>query len=128
MGHTQGKCSDVEECDGPRQTTDAMEQSIVMDSRFARTSENIVTDSGIARADSIVMGSKIARASEDKAGQTVMSMDQEEGISKKEQTRRRLRSKQSAQQTLTDDVNSLETTETRGDNCYDPTRGSQNCE
>ena len=96
--------------------TDVIEQSIVMDSGTARTSENIVTDSGIARADnivmdsgtarasdSIVMGSGTARASDDRADQGVMRMDQEEGISEEEQARRRLRSKQSAQQTLTDD-------------------------
>ena len=84
--------------------TDVTEQNIVMDSGTARTRENIVMDSGIARAsDSIVMGSETARASDDRADQGVMRMDQEEGISEEEQARRRLRSKQSAQQTLTDD-------------------------
>ena len=84
--------------------TDVIEQNIVMDSGTARTSENIVMDSGTAReSDSIVMGSETARASDDRADQGVMRMDQEEGISEEEQARRRLRSKQSAQQTLTDD-------------------------
>ena len=71
--------------------TDVIEQNIVMDSGTARES------------DSIVMGSETARASDDKADQGVMRMDQKEGISEEEQARRRLRSKQSAQQTLTDD-------------------------
>ena len=97
--------------------TDVIEQSIVMDSGTARTSENTVTDSGIAResdnivmdsgtaraSDSIAMGSGTARASDDRADQGVMRMDQEENISEEEQARRRLSSKQSAQQTLTDD-------------------------
>ena len=66
--------------------------------------QNIVMDSGTARAsDSIVMGSETARATDDRADQGAMRMDQEEGISEEEQARRRLRSKQSAQQTLTDD-------------------------
>ena len=70
----------------------------------ARTSENIVMDSGTAReSDSIVMGSETARASDDRADQGVMRMDQEEGISAEEKSRQRLRSKQSAQQTLIDD-------------------------
>ena len=81
-----------------------LEQSIVMDSGTARASENIVMDSGTARgSDSIVTDSGAARASDDRADQGVMRMDQEEGISEEEQARRRLRSKQSAQQTLTDD-------------------------
>ena len=82
------------EVQGLRQTateTDVIEQNIVMDSGTARTSENIV------------MGSETARASDGRADQGVMRMDQEEGISEEEQARRRLRSKQSAQQTLTDD-------------------------
>ena len=61
-------------------------------------------DSGTARAsESIVMGSETARANDDSADQGVMRMDQGEGISEEEQARRRLRSKQSAQQMLTDD-------------------------
>ena len=83
--------------------TDVIEQNIVMDSATARTSENIVMDSGTAReSDSIVMDSETARASDDRADQGVMRMDQEEGISEEEEARR-LRSKQSAKQTLTDD-------------------------
>ena len=88
--------------------TDVIEQNIVMDSGTARTSENIVMDSGTARtsenivmdsgtareSDSIVMGSENARASDGRAGQGVLRMDQEEGISAEEQARRRLRSKQ----------------------------------
>ena len=75
----------------PTTETDVTEQSIVRNSETAITS------------DSIVMGSETARASDDSADQGVMRMDQEEGISEEEQARRRLRSKQSAQQTLTDD-------------------------
>ena len=84
--------------------TDVIEQSIVTNSGIARASDNIVMDSGTARAsDSIVTDSGAARASDDRADQGVLRMDQEEGISEEEQARRRLRSKQSAQQTLTDD-------------------------
>ena len=90
-----------------RQTTvetDVIEQNIAMDAGTARTSENIVTDSGIARAsDNIVMDSGTSRASDDGANQEVMRMDQEEGISEEEQARRRLRSKQPARRSLTDD-------------------------
>ena len=75
----------------PATETDVIEQNIVMDSGTARAS------------DSIVMGSETARANDDRADQGVMRMDQEEGISEEEQARRRLRSKQSAQQTLTDE-------------------------
>ena len=92
--------------DHVRQTateTDVIVQNIVMDSGTARASDSIVMDSGTARArDSIVMVSETARASDDRADQGVMRMDQEEGISEEEQARRRLRSKQSARQTLTD--------------------------
>ena len=52
---------------------------------------------------SIVMDSGTARASDDRADQGVLRMDQEEGISAEEQARRRLRSKQPARRSLTDD-------------------------
>ena len=75
--------------------TDVIEQNIVMDSGTARTSENIVMDSENARAsENIVMDSENARASDGRAGQGVLRMDQEDGISAEEQARRRLRSKQ----------------------------------
>ena len=84
--------------------TDVIKQGIVTDSGTARESDSIVMESGTAReSDSIVMGPEIARASDDRADQGVMRTDQEEGISEEEQARRRLRSKHSAQQTLTDD-------------------------
>ena len=84
--------------------TDVIEQNIVMDSGTARTSENIVMDSGTARtSENIVMDSGNARAGDDRADQGVMRMDQDEGISEEEQARRRLRSRQSVQQMLTDD-------------------------
>ena len=51
---------------------------------------------------SIVMDSGTARAS-DGADQVVLRMDQEEGISAEEQARRRLRSKQPARRSLSDD-------------------------
>ena len=52
---------------------------------------------------SIVMDSGTARVSDEGADQEVLRMDQEERISAEEQTRRRLRSKQPAQRSLTDD-------------------------
>ena len=52
---------------------------------------------------SIVMDSGTARASDDRADQGVLRMDREEGISAEEQARRRLRSKQPARRSLTDD-------------------------
>ena len=52
---------------------------------------------------SIVTDSGTARASGDGADQGVLRLDQEEGISAEEQARRRLRSKQPAPRSLTDD-------------------------
>ena len=52
---------------------------------------------------SIVMDSGTARVSDEGACQGVLRMDQEEGISTEEQARRRLRSKQPARRSLTDD-------------------------
>ena len=52
---------------------------------------------------SIVMNSGTARVSDDRANQGVLRMDQEEGISTEGQARRRLRSKQPARRSLTDD-------------------------
>ena len=52
---------------------------------------------------SIVMDSGTARVSDEGADQGVLRMDQEEGISTEEQTQRRLRSKQPARRSLTDD-------------------------
>ena len=52
---------------------------------------------------SIVMDSDTARVSDEGADQGVLRMDQEEGISTEEQTRRRLRSKQAVRRSLTDD-------------------------
>ena len=52
---------------------------------------------------SIVMNSGTARASDERADQGVLRSDQEEGISAEEQARRRLRSKQPARRSLTDD-------------------------
>ena len=49
------------------------------------------------------MDAEIAKGSDDKADQGVLRMDQEEGISAKEQARRRLRSKQPSRRSLTDD-------------------------
>ena len=55
-----------------------------------------------------------ARVSDDKANQGVLRMDQEEGFSADEHARRRLRSKQPAQRSLTDD-GGYEETEARSD-------------
>ena len=52
---------------------------------------------------SIVRDSGTARVSDEGTDQGVLRMDQEEGISAKEQARRRLRSKQPARRSLTDD-------------------------
>ena len=52
---------------------------------------------------SIAMDAGTARVSEDRANQGVLRMDQEEGISAEEQAGRRLRSKQPARRSLTDD-------------------------
>ena len=51
----------------------------------------------------IVMDSGTARVSDEGTDQEVLRMDQEEGISAEEQARRRLRSKQQARLSLTDD-------------------------
>ena len=51
----------------------------------------------------IVMDSGTARVSDDGANQGVLRMDQEEGVAAEEQARRRLRSKQPARRSLTDD-------------------------
>ena len=51
----------------------------------------------------IAMDAGTARVSDDRANQGVLRMDQEEGISAEEQARRRLRSKQPARKSLTDD-------------------------
>ena len=52
---------------------------------------------------SIVMDSGTARVGDDGGDQGVLRMDQEEGISAEEQAQRRLRSKQPARRSLTDD-------------------------
>ena len=52
---------------------------------------------------SIVMDSGTARVNDEGADQGVLRMDQEEGFSTEEQARRRLRSKQPARRSLTDD-------------------------
>ena len=52
---------------------------------------------------SIVMDSGTARVRDEGTEQGVLRMDQEEGISEEEQARRRLRSKQPARRSLTDD-------------------------
>ena len=57
--------------------------------------------------ESIVMDSGTARVSDEKAHQGVLRMDQEEGISAEEQARQRLKSKQPARQSLTDDEKQL---------------------
>ena len=51
----------------------------------------------------IAMDAGTARVGDDRANQGVLRMDQEEGISAEEQARRRLRSKQPARRSLTDD-------------------------
>ena len=67
------------------------------DHRRQPTTEADVVD------QSIVMDSGTARVSDEGTDQGVLRMDQEEGISAEEQARRRLRSKQPAQRSLTDD-------------------------
>ena len=67
------------------------------DHRRQPTTETDVID------QSIVMDSGTARVSDEGADQGVLRMDQEEGISAEEQARRRLRSKQPARRSLTDD-------------------------
>ena len=67
------------------------------DHRRQPTTEADVIEQGI------VMDSGIVRVSDDGTDQGVLRMDQEEGISAEEQARRRLRSKQPARRSLTDD-------------------------
>ena len=67
------------------------------DHRRQPTKETDVVD------QSIVMDSGTARVSDEGTDQGVLRMDQEEGISAEEQARRRLRSKQPARRSLTDD-------------------------
>ena len=55
------------------------------------------------REQGIVIDTEASRASDDGANQGVLRMDQEEGITAEEQARRRLRSKQPARRSLTDD-------------------------
>ena len=50
-----------------------------------------------------VVDTEASRVSENRADQGVLRMDQEEGITEEEQARRRLRSKQPARRSLTDD-------------------------
>ena len=73
----------------------------------------------------IAMDAGTARVSDDRANQGVLRKDQEQGISADEQARRRLRSKQPARRSLTDD-GGYEETEARSDDCGDKTRDSQN--
>ena len=51
----------------------------------------------------IAMDAGTVRVSDDSANQGVLRMDQEEGFSAEDQARRRLRSKQPARRSLTDD-------------------------
>ena len=67
------------------------------DHRRQPTTEADVVD------QSIVMDSGTAMVSDERTDQGVLRMDQEEGISAEEQARRRLRSKQPARRSLTDD-------------------------
>ena len=67
------------------------------DHRRQPTTETDVVD------QSIVMDSGTARTSDEGTDQGVLRMDQEEGISADEQAQRRLRSKQPARRSLTDD-------------------------
>ena len=53
--------------------------------------------------ENIAMGAETAKVSDDRANQGGLRMDQEEGISAEEQARRRLRSKQTARRSLTED-------------------------
>ena len=67
------------------------------DHRRQPTTETDVID------QSVVMDSRTARVSDEGTDQGVLRMDHEEGISAEEQARRRLRSKQPARRSLTDD-------------------------
>ena len=55
------------------------------------------------REQGIVIDTEASRVSDDGANQGVLRMDQQEGITAEEQARRRLRSKQPARRSLTDD-------------------------
>ena len=120
VGHTQGKCRDVEECgrsgrvnhQGPSRgrprkdgspaqarTTTTSGHEATQDDRMPGSSDDHLRQPTVETdviEQSIVMVSGTARASSDGADQGVLRMDQEEGISTKEQARRRLRSKQPA--------------------------------
>ena len=75
----------------------------------------------------MVIDTEASRVSDDRPEQGVLRMDEEEGITADEQARRRLRSKQLARRSLTDDESSFEATETRGDDCGDQRRDRQDC-
>ena len=62
--------------------------------------------------ESIVMDSGTATVSDERAHQGVLRMDTEEGISAEEQARQRLKSKQSARQSVTEDEKQLKREET----------------
>ena len=76
---------------------------------------------------SIVMDSGTARVSDEGADQGVLRMDQEEGISAEEQARRRLRSKQPARRTLTDDETVSKRLKREATIAAIKTRDFQNC-
>ena len=72
------------------------------------------------------MDAVTAKLSDDRTDQGVLRMDQEEGISAEEQAQRRLRSKQPARRSLTDDEAVTKRLKAR-DDCGDQTRDSQDC-
>ena len=75
----------------------------------------------------MVIDTEASRVSDDRKEQGVLRMDEEEGVTADEQARRRLRSKQPARRSLTDDESSFEATETRGNDCGDQRRDPQDC-
>ena len=127
VGHTQRKWRNVEECDGqagepprpsrgrPRKdgspaqarTTTTTGQEATRDDPMPGSSDDHLrqpTSESDVIEQNIVMDSGNARVSDDGAHQGVLRMGQEEGVSAEEQARRRLRSKQPARRSLTDDA------------------------
>ena len=116
----QGQCRDVEECYSQAgRTTKAIERK-AKEGRVSSSGENEATqdDPMPSRSDDHLrlptaetdvieqnteMDAEAAKLSDDRTDQGMLRMDQEKGISAQEQARRRLRSKQPARRSLTDD-------------------------
>ena len=116
MGHIQTQCRDVEECDSeppsepPRPSRGRPRKTGLQPKREQRRRQDDsddhlrqpTTGPDVIEQD-MVIDTEASKVSDDRPDQGVLRMDQEEGITADEQARRRLRSKQPARRSLTDD-------------------------